>query len=152
MNLIAATQRPTQQAMGKHAVRSQMDVRICPRVRERRDVDLVLGQGSFNSGWHAHALTQPGTFLVSAPEHTSPQRCRAYLITDYQVARHAARYAGTQPTLPGTSPSAPGSPQGGEPSPGDDEARRGRRRRCGTRCARPGPRVPRWPRSWPPAA
>lgn len=42
VNLIAATQRPTQQAMGKHAVRSQMDVRICLRVRERRDVDLVL--------------------------------------------------------------------------------------------------------------
>jgi S-DNA-T family DNA segregation ATPase FtsK/SpoIIIE len=125
VNLIAATQRPTQQAMGKHAVRSQMDVRICLRVRERRDVDLVLGQGSFNSGWHAHALTQPGTFLVSAPEHTSPQRYRAYLITDDQVARHAARYAGTQPTLPGTSPSAPGSLQGGEPSPRNDEGQAG---------------------------
>ena len=37
-NLIAATQRPTQAAMGKDtAVRSQMDVRICLRVRERRD-------------------------------------------------------------------------------------------------------------------
>jgi len=52
VNLIAATQRPTQAAMGKDtAVRSQMDVRICLRVRERRDVDLVLGQGSFNAGW-----------------------------------------------------------------------------------------------------
>jgi DNA segregation ATPase FtsK/SpoIIIE, S-DNA-T family len=26
-------------------VRSQMDVRICFRVRERQDVDLILGQG-----------------------------------------------------------------------------------------------------------
>jgi S-DNA-T family DNA segregation ATPase FtsK/SpoIIIE len=51
VNLIAATQRPTQAAMGKDtAVRSQMDVRICLRVRERRDADLILGQGSFNAG------------------------------------------------------------------------------------------------------
>jgi S-DNA-T family DNA segregation ATPase FtsK/SpoIIIE len=120
VNLIAATQRPTQQAMGKHAVRSQMDVRICLRVRERRDVDLVLGQGSFTAGWHAHALTQPGTFLVSAPEHTVPQRYRAYLITDDQVTRHAARHASTRPALPVAEPgaprSAPRSPQGGEPA------------------------------------
>lgn len=32
VNLLAATQRPTQQAMGGNAVRSQMDVRICLRV------------------------------------------------------------------------------------------------------------------------
>ena len=35
VTLIAATQRPTQKAMGQGAVRSQMDVRICFRVRER---------------------------------------------------------------------------------------------------------------------
>ena len=34
VNLIAATQRPTQKAMGHGAVRSQMDVRICFRVRD----------------------------------------------------------------------------------------------------------------------
>ena len=34
VNLIAATQRPTQPAMGKNmAVRSQMDIRMCLRVR-----------------------------------------------------------------------------------------------------------------------
>ena len=33
-NLLAATQRPTQEAMGGNAVRSQMDVRICLRVRK----------------------------------------------------------------------------------------------------------------------
>src|SRR5262249_54568533 len=74
VNLIAATQRPTQDAMGHGAIRSQMDIRICLRVRERRDVDLILGQGALLSGWHAHTLTQPGTFLISAPEHTTPQR------------------------------------------------------------------------------
>ena len=45
VTLVAATQRPTQKAMGQGAVRSQMDMRICFRVREPRDVDLVLGQG-----------------------------------------------------------------------------------------------------------
>jgi S-DNA-T family DNA segregation ATPase FtsK/SpoIIIE len=129
VNLVAATQRPTQQAMGKHAVRSQMDVRICLRVRERRDVDLVLGQGSFTAGWHAHALSKPGEFLVSAPEHTVPQRYRAYLITDDQVTRHAVRHAMPRPPLlaagPGTSPGAPGSPQGGEQAPAGTADRAG---------------------------
>src|SRR5262249_6314987 len=115
--------------MGKHAVRSQMDVRICLRVRERRDVDLVLGQGSFTAGWHAHALTQPGTFLVSAPEHTSPQRYRAYLITDDQVARHAARHARTPsalpPARPGEPPAAPAWLLGGEPALAHDTAQAG---------------------------
>ena len=32
VTLVAATQRPTQEVMGKGAVRSQMDVRICFRV------------------------------------------------------------------------------------------------------------------------
>ena len=88
VNLLAATQRPTQDAMGNNAVRSQMDLRICLRVRERRDVDLILGQGAYSAGWHAHTLTLPGTFLISAPEHTIPQPARAYLITDQQVTDH----------------------------------------------------------------
>jgi S-DNA-T family DNA segregation ATPase FtsK/SpoIIIE len=113
VNLLAATQRPTQEAMGHNAVRSQMDVRICLRVKERRDVDLILGQGSFTSGWHAHSLTQPGTFLISDPEHTAPERARAYLITDDQVTVHAARHA---------RPAAPGSPQAArEAHPGTDD-------------------------------
>jgi S-DNA-T family DNA segregation ATPase FtsK/SpoIIIE len=105
VNLIAATQRPTQQAMGGNAVRSQMDVRICLRVRERRDADLILGQGSFAAGWHAHALGQPGSFLISSPEHSTPERARAYLITDDHVAAHAERNARR------VLASAPSSPQ-----------------------------------------
>ncbi len=113
LNLIAATQRPTQEAMGKHAVRSQMDVRICLRVRERRDADLVLGQGSYLAGWHPHALTQPGAFLVSDPEHTTPQRYRAYLITEEQITQHAARHAHREPadTAPGAAHGTPEPPQ-----------------------------------------
>jgi len=72
VTLIAATQRPTQKAMGEGAVRSQMDLRICFRVREPRDVDLILGQGMLRAGWNAHKLNAPGKFLVSASEHDSP--------------------------------------------------------------------------------
>ena len=103
VTLIAATQRPTQKAMGQGAVRSQMDTRICFRVRERKDVDLVLGQGMLGAGWHAHTLNAPGKFLVSAPEHTTPKRARAYLVTDDDVARTVARYAWDRPQLDSTS-------------------------------------------------
>jgi S-DNA-T family DNA segregation ATPase FtsK/SpoIIIE len=71
--------------MGAGAVRSQMDVRVCLRVRERRDVDLVLGQGMLAAGWHAHTLDAPGKFLLSTPEHSVPRRARAYLLTDTDV-------------------------------------------------------------------
>ena len=128
VNLMAATQRPTQAAMGSNtAVRSQMDVRICLRVREPRDTDLILGQGSLNSGWHAHKLTQPGEFLISDPEHGTPERNRAYLITDERRDQHAARYA--RPVMSAPVPddrwTAPEPPQDATDGPprGDDQPR-----------------------------
>src|ERR1700722_1364651 len=99
VTLIAATRRPTQKAMGQGAVRPQMDTRICFRVRERKDVDLVLGQGMLGAGWHAHTLNAPGKFLVSAPEHATPKRARAYLVADDDVARTTARYGWDRPQL-----------------------------------------------------
>ena len=99
VTLIAATQRPTQKAMGQGAVRSQMDLRICFRVREPRDVDLVLGQGMLRAGWDAHNLNAPGKFLISAPGHDKPKRARAYLLTDQAVTETAARYASHRPEL-----------------------------------------------------
>jgi len=99
VTLIAATQRPTQKAMGQGALRSQMDVRICFRVRERKDVDLILGQGMLTAGWHAHTLNAPGKFLISAPEHDTPRRARAYLLTDQAVSITASRHAELRPAL-----------------------------------------------------
>jgi len=109
VNLIAATQRPTQKAMGHGAVRSQMDVRICFRVRERKDVDLILGQGMLTAGWHAHTLNAPGKFLVSAAEHDTPKRARAYLITDETVSETAERHASLRPPLDEVSRNAIGT-------------------------------------------
>jgi S-DNA-T family DNA segregation ATPase FtsK/SpoIIIE len=106
VTLIAATQRPTQKAMGQGAVRSQMDTRICFRVRERKDVDLILGQGMLSAGWHAHTLNAPGKFLVSDPEHTTPRRARAYLVTDDDVTRIVAHYGPRRPQLDDNSRAA----------------------------------------------
>jgi DNA segregation ATPase FtsK/SpoIIIE-like protein len=99
VTLITATQRPTQKAMGQGAVRSQMDLRICFRVREPRDVDLVLGQGMLKAGWDAHNLNAPGKFLISAPSHDRPKRARAYLVTDQAVTETAGHYANVRPVL-----------------------------------------------------
>jgi hypothetical protein len=99
VNLVAATQRPTQKAMGQGAVRSQMDVRISFRVRERKDVDLILGQGMLAAGWHAHTLNAPGKFLIAAAEHDTPKRARAYLLTDQVVEAAASYYAAYRPPL-----------------------------------------------------
>jgi hypothetical protein len=106
VTLIAATQRPTQKAMGQGALRSQMDVRICFRVRERRDVDLILGQGMLAAGWQAHKLNAPGKFLISAPEHDTPRCARAYLLTDQAVAETADEHASLRPELDEVSMSA----------------------------------------------
>jgi hypothetical protein len=76
-----------------------MDTRVCLRVRERRDADLILGQGSVAAGWRADLLDAPGKFLVSDPEHTSPRPARAYLISDGDVRATAAEHAALRPVV-----------------------------------------------------
>ena len=128
VTLLAATQRPTQKAMGSGAVRSQMDVRICLRVRERRDVDLILGQGMLAAGWTADTLNAPGKFLISTPEHTTPRRARAYRVDDRDVATIASRHAPDRPRLDALSRDAMApstmseGPEASEIRPGDIDA------------------------------
>jgi S-DNA-T family DNA segregation ATPase FtsK/SpoIIIE len=107
VNLLAATQRPTQQAMGHGAVRSQMDNRLCLRVRERRDTDLILGQGRYAAGWRPDVLDAPGKFLLSTPDHGAARPARAYLITDDDVRTVVAQHAGRQPVLVTPPPDDP---------------------------------------------
>jgi len=92
--------------MGQGAVRSQMNIRIAFRVQEQRDVDLILSQGALKAGWHAHKLNAPGKFLVSSPEHDTPRRARAYLLTDSDVTQAAAQYAPARPRLDAVSRAA----------------------------------------------
>ncbi|MET8151796.1 FtsK/SpoIIIE domain-containing protein [Actinoplanes sp. NPDC049668] len=120
VDLLAATQRPTQKAMGGGALRSQMSVRVCLRVRERRDVDLILDKGMLAAGWHAHTLDAPGKFYVLADGHNQPRRARAYLVTDDHVRETAARYANDRPDLDPLSRAAlEQSPQAIEPPKAD---------------------------------
>jgi hypothetical protein len=56
---------------------------------------------------------------VSAPEHSVPERARAYLITDAQVAAHAARYPATRGAgRPEGAPAAARWPQAARDAPG----------------------------------
>jgi S-DNA-T family DNA segregation ATPase FtsK/SpoIIIE len=139
--------------MGQGALRSQMDVRICFRVRERRDVDLILGQGMLAAGWQAHKLNAPGKFLISAPEHDTPRRARAYLLTDQAVADTATQHASLRPELDDVSRQAldeRAHPQGlgNEPSAdrGDDSESGPEALLWATLSLAP-PKASRWPTS-----
>jgi S-DNA-T family DNA segregation ATPase FtsK/SpoIIIE len=118
VTLVVATQRPTQQVMGSGAVRSQMEVRICLRVRERRDVDLVLGQGMLAAGWNAHTLDAPGKFFVSAPGVDTPRRARGYLLDGDELTAAITRNAATRPASLALSPRP--EPDAAAPEPTHD--------------------------------
>jgi hypothetical protein len=100
-----------------------MNIRISFRIQEQRDVDLILGQGMLKAGWHAHKLNAPGKFLLSSPEHDTPRRARAYLVTDDDVKEAVARHASTRPhldtisrhALTAASPAPAVIPEPGEP-------------------------------------
>jgi hypothetical protein len=73
------------------------NVRISFRVRDRKDVDLILGRGVLAGGWHARALNVPGKFLINVAEHDTPKRVCAYLVTDQAVVGTAAACDGFRP-------------------------------------------------------
>jgi S-DNA-T family DNA segregation ATPase FtsK/SpoIIIE len=98
-----------------------MNIRIAFRVQEQRDVDLILGQGMLKAGWHANKLNAPGKFLVWSPEHDTPRRARAYLITDDDVTDAVTRYAPARPPLDPISRRALAAPPPATARPGDAE-------------------------------
>jgi S-DNA-T family DNA segregation ATPase FtsK/SpoIIIE len=103
-------------------------MRICFRVRERKDVDLILGQGMLTAGWQAHRLNAPGKFLISAPEHDTPRRARAYLLTDQAVAEAASEHASLRPELDEVSRQALDERADKRPEPPSGRSRRSRAR------------------------
>ena len=97
VTLVAATQRPTQKAMGQGAVRSQMDTRICFRVRERQRRRPGPRPGHAHRGMaRPHAQRPRQVPRLRTPSTPRPKRARAYLVTDDDVARVAAHF-GRQP-------------------------------------------------------
>jgi hypothetical protein len=78
-----------------------------------------MGQGMLAAGWHAQALDAPGKFLISAAEHRTPRRARAYLFTDQVVAETVARCAELRPVLDEVSRCAALDERTGQPPPSD---------------------------------
>jgi DNA segregation ATPase FtsK/SpoIIIE, S-DNA-T family len=155
VNLIMATQRPAQAAMGGGATRSQADVRMCLRVAEKRDGELVLDKGSRAEGWLPDTLDAPGKFLLRDPEHKAPRPIRAYLIGDPDIDDHALYWSIRRPLLPdrpGPQQPHPASPRPAAPHRAPRPMRASSRRAAGHRSAghREHRSTPRQPSSTPP--
>lgn len=79
IQLILATQRPTSEALGTVNVRTQLSTRICLRVQESADTNLILGAGSTHDGWRGERLGPPGSLLLRTTDSESrPRPGRAY--------------------------------------------------------------------------
>src|SRR5260370_35611496 len=62
----------------------------------------------FPAGGEGQKLNAPGKFLISAPEHGTPRRARAYPLADEMVAAIAAEHAATRRALDAVSQAALG--------------------------------------------
>jgi len=119
VTLLVATQRPTQQALGGGALRAQLTVRVCLRVTEPADGELILGRGKAKQGYRPDLLDAPGKLLVwDPPDHTRPIPAKAYTL-DRQRVRQLAAGPGAHQAVPEldadsaaalAEPDAPGQP------------------------------------------
>lgn len=96
VQLILATQRPSQEALGSINVRTQLGTRIALRVAESGDNNLILGPGRSAEGWRAERLGPRGSLLVLSDEQQQPRPGRAYYVP---VPEPPARPAGRLDSL-----------------------------------------------------
>jgi S-DNA-T family DNA segregation ATPase FtsK/SpoIIIE len=115
VQLIAATQRPSAKQLESTdesgvALRGQLHARICMRVTETREADMVLGGGLVREGWRAdRLLREPGSFLISdSPAHVQPVPARCYLMSDSAVAAAVNACQGLRPELDAITATAVG--------------------------------------------
>jgi S-DNA-T family DNA segregation ATPase FtsK/SpoIIIE len=103
--LVTSLQRGTMDALQSNWIRSQSAVRICLRVEEDKEADLVFGQGARDL-WPAHRLNLPGKFLIRAqdPGLSIARPGRVFWVDDAQVRATAQRYAGRQPHVQARAP------------------------------------------------
>jgi S-DNA-T family DNA segregation ATPase FtsK/SpoIIIE len=106
VQLVVATQRPSAKQLESPddsgmALRGQLQTRVCMRVTETREADMVLGGGLGREGWRAdRLLREPGTFLIlDAPEHVQPVPGRCFLMSDSAVAAAVDACKGLRPQL-----------------------------------------------------
>lgn len=93
VQLLLATQHPSAKQLESQddsgtALRGQMHARVCMRVTEAPEVDMILGRDRRKSGFVAdRMLTEPGTYLIDCPpEHLQPRPQRTFEMIDDDVA------------------------------------------------------------------
>jgi S-DNA-T family DNA segregation ATPase FtsK/SpoIIIE len=101
ITLLVSTQRPTQDALGGGALRAQLTVRVCLRMNELRDGELVLGQGKKALGYRPDLLDAPGKLLIwDPPDHMRPIPAKAYRVDRACIPRTlTAEGSGAVPDL-----------------------------------------------------
>jgi S-DNA-T family DNA segregation ATPase FtsK/SpoIIIE len=138
VTLLVATQRPTQEALGGGALRAQLTVRVCLRVTEPADGELILGRGKAKQGYRPDLLDAPGKLLAwDPPDHTRPVPAKAYTLDRPRIRQLVAGAQDPVPELdldsaaalaerdvPEQSPPEPGTaPQGRTTPPLRDRER-----------------------------
>jgi S-DNA-T family DNA segregation ATPase FtsK/SpoIIIE len=118
--LVAATQRPSAEALGGLDARTQMTIRVSLGVIEARDAELILGAGRLGAGWRAERLSGAGYFLVLAPgRYEQPRPARAYWLTDDAVRAVVTSAGDQRPALDSASADAASEPQEAPQRPRD---------------------------------
>jgi S-DNA-T family DNA segregation ATPase FtsK/SpoIIIE len=136
VTLLVATQRPTQEALGGGALRAQLTVRVCLRVTEPADGELILGRGKAKQGYRPDLLDAPGKLLAwDPPDHTRPVPAKAYTMDRGRIRQLAAApgavpeldpdsaAALTEPDAPDQPPPQPGTVPEGRTTPTHPEPR-----------------------------
>jgi S-DNA-T family DNA segregation ATPase FtsK/SpoIIIE len=123
ITLLVATQRPTQEALGGGALRAQLTVRICLRVTEPADGELILGRGKAKLGYRPDLLDAPGKLLVwDPPDHTRPIPAKVLHLDRARIGRLLA--AAGEAAVPDLDPDTAAritaghetTPSGGDPA------------------------------------
>jgi DNA segregation ATPase FtsK/SpoIIIE, S-DNA-T family len=158
VTLLVATQRPTQEALGGGALRAQLTVRVCLRVTEPADGELILGRGKAKQGYRPDLLDAPGKLLAwDPPDHTRPVPAKAYALDRSRIRRIVAGAKDPVPELDPDSAAALAeqdapdqapwahhlAPPGPVPGPGQSAGGAAPRRRRRRPAGRPVGRSPR---------
>jgi S-DNA-T family DNA segregation ATPase FtsK/SpoIIIE len=100
VTLLVATQRPTQEALRGGALRAQLTVRVCLRVTEPADGELILGRGKAKQGYRPDLLDAPGKLLAwDPPDHTRPIPAKAYTLDRTRIRQLATSAQNPVPEL-----------------------------------------------------
>jgi DNA segregation ATPase FtsK/SpoIIIE, S-DNA-T family len=122
VTLLVATQRPTQEALGGGALRAQLTVRVCLRVTEPADGELILGRGKAKQGYRPDLLDAPGKLLAwDPPDHTRPIPAKAYTLDRGRIRQLVNSAQAPVPELDSDSAAAlakPAIPDQPPPEPG----------------------------------